>query len=81
MYQVMVHFWTARAFYFVSQFILLRNRKKTLKFFKHKVLPYMVTFLKDGLDLSFTLYLILNFGATILVKNIFFFLKTFVSLI
>lgn len=35
----------------------------------------MVTFLKDGLDLSFTLYLILNFGATILVKNIFFFSK------
>lgn len=78
----MFHFWTAWANCYSTfhNFVLLRNKKKILKFFKHQVLSYMVPFLKDGIDHSFKLYLIISFGAIIWVKNIFF-LKTFTSLL
>lgn len=49
--QGMFHLWTAREnFYFMfHNFALLRNMRKMLKFFKHKVLYYMVTFEKTEL--------------------------------
>lgn len=80
--QGMFHLWTAREnFYFMfHDFALLRNTRKMLKFFRHKVLYYMVTFWKHGSDHSSKFHLLMGFGATIIVKTLFFPLKPFISL-